>query len=163
MYVYVPRMVRLKKPELIERWEELAEYARKVPPRPGIVHFANVLNSEWFLSAQRDKLDPSMVFFTRYDREDLETIDEMHPEQGARPVHTEYKVNEKVPFCIRHIGSTHVKTTEGGNLELASKDRLGLRGAFRLVRTAVATDALIPSEQELDELLEYLRNSRTLN
>ncbi|MBD3004811.1 hypothetical protein [Streptomyces sp. 5-10] len=157
--MYVLPKLRLKQPDLIERWTELAGYARQVPPRPGVIRFQSTLIPEWELGAKRSRGDASMVFFTRLNEEDMGVVENAGPGQDVRPVHTEYKVSERVPFIIRHIGVTHMVATEDGGLELASKDRLGLRGTFRLIRTAWTTDALIPSAQELDELLEYLRNA----
>jgi hypothetical protein len=155
-YLPVSPLVRLKSPALIERWERLAAYAQAVPDRPQSVVYMNALVTDWELTAHREKLNSSMVFFAKHAYEDAEALADLDPGQAIHVVHTEYKVNTKTPFIVRHIQSTHLQATTGGGLDLASKDRLGVRGMYRLLRMSSTTGALTPSEDEVDEILNYL-------
>src|SRR5690242_941188 len=124
-YLPVSRLVRLKSPSLIERWESLAVYARQVPDRPQNVIYDNPLTSEWMLTAHREKINSTMVFFMKAHRDDVDAVSDLEPGDTTHALLTEYKVNTKVPFIVRHISSTHLLATEDGDLELASPQRFG--------------------------------------
>lgn len=132
-------------------------YARQLPGRRDKVIYENPRKPDWCLGATRDRRDRSMVFFTRYEKQDLEQVRDAGPGEVVQPVHTEYKVNLRVPFVMRFVGATRMVVGEDG---LATDDRrLGVRGAVQIWRTALATGALAPDVEELDDLLEYLEGA----
>ncbi|MEU5436457.1 hypothetical protein AB0G73_24185 [Streptomyces sp. NPDC020719] len=153
--MYIPRTLRLRDPEQVLRWEQLAAHARQVPPRPGSVAYVNALRPEWEMAARRDRRDPQMVLFMRYAAEDMDGADEPGPDEETHVVVTEYKVATTVPFVVRHVEAVHL-----GDRGRRPKDRgPGLRGRLRILRMALTTGALQPSAAELDEIVQFLEHA----
>lgn len=156
--IYIPRPLRLKKEPLVQRWERLAAYAREVPRCSSPVLYTNDINTEWSLGAKRDRKDPDNVFFFRAEGQDTAALEDLKSGEDTHVILSEYKVSTKVPFIVRHVEPTHLKKQDD-RLELASNQKVGVKGALKILKLALSTSALIPGEEELDEILTYLDNS----
>jgi hypothetical protein len=159
MHVPVPKIYRLKSQPLIRRWEELARYAKRTPNRPEITMYTNVIDTGSTLTAHRDHIDPSMVFFTRMNYEDTAAMHAMTEGCVASLVTSEFKVSTKYPFITQDTAVTEMTIRDGG-LEAASLPaRRTLIDHVHRALLALRTDALWPTAEDLDELLAFIRDS----
>lgn len=153
---YIPSMLKLKDPALVERWEKLAPYVRQAPSANEFVIFANPDMPQWEVGFRRARTLPHLAFFMKVEASDVDALDEL--EEGARfsPAMTEYKVDSKSPFIIRRVTVTDMVVGKN-NLELADeRKRLGLFRSLVKMFQEVRSGILEPTVQELDELLEFL-------
>jgi TusA-related sulfurtransferase len=123
---------------------------------PSFVLYDNPLQTDWELSAKRGN-QRDMVFFTRVEREDIDNMQDASSGEEIHVVTTSYKVNQVVPFIIKHTEVDRVRMT-GDDVEHFSK-RIGTLALLRRAWTANRMGQLKPDARELDELLHYLEHA----
>jgi len=154
--MHVPKSLRLKDPELVDRWSKLVEHARSLPPVPQKVAYPTSL-VDWELMAQRDSSYQELVWFHRVECEDVEAVTNLSGDDEADLIMTDYKVHLQGPFIMRHVTVNRMK---GEGLNVVKEPLFTrLKHLAKHLWIAASTDLLVPSASELDELLNVLAHA----